>query len=108
MPADIPGDMLDEFFEEITDYLCGSSYKGVVVELSALDVIDAQLVASIESFVDVLRILGYPCAVSGILPQCAVVMSEMRFPLRPDINTEWLVEDAMKHLVTPAHRSFGS
>lgn len=108
MPEDLQGDVLDKFLEDVTDYIYGSSYKGLVVDLSALDVIDAGIVSSLECFIDVLRVLGYPCAVSGILPQCAAVMTEMRFPLRADINTEWLTEDAMKKLVTPAHRSFGS
>lgn len=106
VPESVEGKALDEFLEDVTSYVYECSYPGVVVDLSGLDMIDARIISSVENFMDVLRVLGYPCAVSGILPECAAVMAEMGFRFRTDVKTRWQAEDAVKRLVADTRDRF--
>ena len=74
--------------------------RGVVVDVTALDVIDSFVARSLRSIAITARLRGAETIVVGIQPDVAIAMVQFDLNLRP-LNTATNLDEALDHLNRP-------
>jgi rsbT antagonist protein RsbS len=85
--ASIQSDLTDaqvlEFRDEIADLVGSLRARGVVVDVSALDVIDSFIARALRSLAITVRLRGADTVIVGIQPEVAIAMVQFSMNLEP-------------------------
>jgi rsbT antagonist protein RsbS len=85
--ASIQSDLSDtevvELRQELADLVGRYRARGIVIDVSALDVIDSFVARSLRSIVLTARLRGAETVIVGIQPDVAIAMVQFRLNLKP-------------------------
>jgi rsbT antagonist protein RsbS len=85
--ASIQSDLSDSeilrFREELTERVGRERARGVIVDVSALDVIDSFVARSLQSLAESARLRGAETVIVGIRPDVAIALVHFNLDLRP-------------------------
>jgi len=80
---------------------------GVVVDVTALDVIDSFSTRTLRNLVDMLRLCGVETVIAGIQPSVAMAMVQLGLHM-PDVCTALDLDGALAYLRARPHRTVDS
>jgi rsbT antagonist protein RsbS len=95
--ADITDDSVMDFQNHLTERVAAMQARGVVVDVSALDVIDSFMARVLNDSARMLRLLGAEVVVCGMQPAVAMTLVEMGSKL-VDVATSFTLERALQQL----------
>lgn len=85
--ASIQSDLSDSelltFREELAERVGRERARGVIVDVSALDVIDSFFARSLQALASLARLRGADTVVVGIRPDVAIAIAQFNLDLRP-------------------------
>jgi rsbT antagonist protein RsbS len=85
--ASIQSDLSDpeilRFRDELIERVGRERARGVIVDVSALDVIDSFVARSLQSLAEVARLRGADTVIVGIRPDVAIALVQFNLDLRP-------------------------
>ena len=85
--ASIQSDLSDPeiliFRDELTERVGRERARGVIVDVSALDVIDSFVARSLQSLAEIARLRGAETVIVGIRPDVAIALVQFNLDLRP-------------------------
>jgi rsbT antagonist protein RsbS len=85
--ASIQSDLSDpeilRFRDELIERVGRERARGVIVDVSALDVIDSFVARSLQSLAEVARLRGAETVIVGIRPDVAIALVQFNLDLRP-------------------------
>jgi rsbT antagonist protein RsbS len=85
--ASIQSDLSDpeilRFRDELTERVGRERARGVIVDVSALDVIDSFVARSLQSLAEIARLRGAETVIVGIRPEVAIALVHFNLDLRP-------------------------
>jgi rsbT antagonist protein RsbS len=85
--ASIQSDLSDPqilaFRDELTERVGRERARGVIVDVSALDVIDSFVARSLQSLAEIVRLRGAETVIVGIRPDVAIALVQFNLDLRP-------------------------
>lgn len=96
--ADVSDDGVLEFQGELTRRVAEQQVLGVVIDISALDVVDSYMARVLNDTARMLRLLGASVVVCGVQPAVALTLVEMGSNL-VDVATAFNLERALVRLV---------
>jgi rsbT antagonist protein RsbS len=80
---------------------------GVVVDVTALDVIDSFSTRTLRNLVDMLRLIGVDTVIAGIQPGVAMAMVQLGLQM-PDVHTALDLDGGLAYLNARPHRAVDS
>ena len=92
--ADITDEGVMEFQDQLTERVAKMEARGVVVDVSALDVVDSFMARVLNDSARMLRLLGAEVVVCGLQPAVAMTLVEMGSKL-VDVQTSFTLERAL-------------
>lgn len=95
--ADIGDDSVMDFQAELSERAAATQARGVVIDVSALDLIDSFMARVLNDSARMLRLLGAEIVVCGIQPAVAMTLVEMGSKL-VDVPTTFTLERALARL----------
>jgi len=95
--ADITDDSVLEFQNDLTERVAAMQARGVVVDVSALDVVDTFMARVLNDSARMLRLLGADVVVCGMQPAVAMTLVEMGSKL-VSVTTSFTLERALQRL----------
>lgn len=95
--ADISDDSVMDFQAHLTEHAAATQARGVVIDVSALDLVDSFMARVLNDSARMLRLLGAEIVVCGIQPAVAMSLVEMGSRL-VDVPTTFTLERALKRL----------
>jgi rsbT antagonist protein RsbS len=95
--ADVNDDGVLEFQGQLTQRVAEQQVLGVVIDVSALDVVDSYMARVLNDTARMLRLLGASVVVCGIQPAVALTLVEMGRNL-VDVATAFNLERALVRL----------
>jgi rsbT antagonist protein RsbS len=95
--ADIDDEQVLEFQSELTERVSQGQVTGVVVDVSALDLVDSYMARVLNDTARMLRLLGAEVVVCGVRPAVALTLVEMGRDL-VDVPTAFNLERALARL----------
>lgn len=95
--ADVSDDSVMDFQAHLTERAAATQARGVVIDVSALDVIDSFMARVLNDSARMLRLLGAEIVVCGIQPAVALTLVEMGSRL-VDVPTTFTLERALRRL----------
>jgi len=95
--ADISDNSVMEFQGQLSERAAASQARGVVIDVSALDVIDSYMARVLNDSARMLRLLGAEVVVCGIQPAVAMTLVDMGSRL-VDVATTFTLERALTRL----------
>lgn len=85
--ASIQSDLSDpeilKFRDELIERVGRERARGVIVDVSALDVIDSFVARSLQSLAEIARLRGAETVIVGIRPDVAIALVHFNLDLRP-------------------------
>jgi rsbT antagonist protein RsbS len=85
--ASVQSDLSDpeilRFREELAERVGRERARGVIVDVSALDVIDSFVARSLQSLAEITRLRGAETVIVGIRPDVAIALVQFNLDLRP-------------------------
>lgn len=96
--AEVNDDGVVAFQSELTEYVVARQMRGVVVDVSALDVVDSYMARVLNDTARMLRLLGASVVICGVQPAVALTLVEMGRNL-VDVPTAFNLERALRRLV---------
>jgi rsbT antagonist protein RsbS len=95
--ASIQSDLSDReiltFRDELAERVGRERARGVIVDVSALDVIDSFVARSLQSLAVIVRLRGAETVIVGIRPDVAIALVQFNLDLRP-LKTALDLEEA--------------
>jgi rsbT antagonist protein RsbS len=95
--ASIQSDLSDSeiltFRDELAERVGRERARGVIVDVSALDVIDSFVARSLQSLAAIVRLRGAETVIVGIRPDVAIALVQFNLDLRP-LKTALDLEEA--------------
>jgi len=95
--ASIQSDLSDReiltFRDELAERVGRERARGVIVDVSALDVIDSFVARSLQSLAAIVRLRGAEAVIVGIRPDVAIALVQFNLDLRP-LKTALDLEEA--------------
>jgi rsbT antagonist protein RsbS len=92
------GDLLMTMLQEdVTKRVEGGSAKGLVIDVSGIQMMDSFMTRNIRDLALTARLMGVHTVVSGLRPAVAVTLIEMGLEI-PGIETTLNLERALEHL----------
>ena len=95
--ASIQSDLSDReiltFRDELAERVGRERARGVIVDVSALDVIDSFVARSLQSLAAIVRLRGAETVIVGIRPDVAIALVQFNLDLRP-LKTALDLEEA--------------
>lgn len=95
--ASIQSDLSDReiltFRDELAERVGRERARGVIVDVSALDVIDSFVARSLQSLAAIVRLRGAEAVIVGIRPDVAIALVRFNLDLRP-LKTALDLEEA--------------
>ncbi len=95
--ADINDDTMVDFQNDLTQHVAARDVKGIVIDVSALDIVDSFMARVLNDTASMLRLLGASVVVCGLQPAVALTLVEMGRNL-VDVPTAFNLENALKRL----------
>lgn len=95
--ADVNDDGVLQFQGDLTERVSAAQVKGVVIDISALDVVDSYMARVFNDTARMLRLLGACVVVCGVQPAVALTLVEMGRNL-VDVPTAFNLERALARL----------
>lgn len=95
--ADVNDDGVLQFQGDLTQRVAATQVKGVVIDISALDVVDSYMARVLNDTARMLRLLGASVVVCGVQPAVALTLVEMGRNL-VDVPTAFNLERALAKL----------
>lgn len=95
--ADLNDDTMVDFQNDLTQHVASRDVKGVVIDVSALDLVDSFMARVLNDTASMLRLLGASVVVCGLQPAVALTLVEMGRNL-VNVPTAFNLESALKHL----------
>jgi rsbT antagonist protein RsbS len=95
--GDINDDGVLEFQGDLTARVAAEEVRGVVIDISALDVVDSYMARVLNDTARMLRLLGACVVVCGVQPAVALTLVEMGSNL-VDVPTAFNLERALARL----------
>ena len=95
--ADIDDEGVLSFQSDLTERVAQDQVRGVVIDVSALDVVDSYMARVLNDTARMLRILGAGVVVCGVQPAVALTLVEMGRNL-VDVPTAFNLERALVRL----------
>jgi rsbT antagonist protein RsbS len=99
--ASIQSDLTDSQIlalrDDITDRVGRSRSRGVIVDVTALDVIDSFIARALRSIAITVRLRGADTVIVGIQPEVAIAMVQFNMNLHP-LRTAIDVDEALEML----------
>ncbi|PXW94340.1 rsbT antagonist protein RsbS [Sphaerotilus hippei] len=95
--ADVNDDGVLDFQDDVTNRVARDQVKGVVIDVSALDVVDSYMARVLNDTARMLRLLGASVVVCGVQPSVALTLVEMGRNL-VDVPTAFNLERALVRL----------
>lgn len=95
--ADVTDETVLEFQGDLTERVSAMQARGVVIDVSALDVVDSFMARVLNDSARMLRLLGAEVVVCGIQPAVALTLVEMGGRL-VDVVTSFTLERALVRL----------
>jgi rsbT antagonist protein RsbS len=102
MPEDPTDRELDAFQRELSERIGHRGATGVVIDVSAMMVLDSFATRMLETLAHVAALRGARAVVVGIQPDVALAMVQLGVTLG-SVDTARDLEDAMQHLHQDAH-----
>jgi rsbT antagonist protein RsbS len=99
LSADINDDGVMNFQNELTERVAAMQGRGVVIDVSALDIVDSFMARVLNDSARMLRLLGAEIVVCGIQPAVAMTLVEMGRNM-VGVPTAFTLEGALKRLDT--------
>ena len=97
LSADISDESVMDFQADLAERVAASQALGVVIDVSALDVVDSFMARVLNDSARMLRLLGAEIVVCGIQPAVAMTLVEMGSKL-VDVPTTFTLERALPRL----------
>jgi rsbT antagonist protein RsbS len=100
--TDLSDHQILELRDELAERVGGHRIRGVVIDVSALDVIDSFVARALQSINETLRLRGATTVIVGIQPEVAMAIVQFNLnlePLRPAVD----VDEALDQLRTAAN-----
>jgi len=69
------------FKEDLLEKICQPNSKGLVLDLTAIDVVDSFVTKALIDVGNLARLMGMPVVISGISPAIAITLVEMGLDL---------------------------
>jgi rsbT antagonist protein RsbS len=105
--ASIQSDLSDSeilrFRDDLADRVGNSRARGVIVDVTALDVIDSFVARSLRSLAVTARLRGAETVIVGIQPEVAIAMAHFDLNLAP-LRTALDLDEALAMLERLTHR----
>lgn len=95
--ADITDESVIDFQDDLTARAATMQARGVVIDVSALDVVDSFMARVLNDSARMLRLLGAEVVVCGVQPAVAMTLIEMGSHL-VDVRTTFTLERALVRL----------
>lgn len=95
--ADVNDDGVLDFQNDLTQRVADQQIQGVVIDVSALDVVDSYMARVLNDTARMLRLLGASVVVCGVQPAVALTLVEMGRNL-VDVPTAFNLERALRRL----------
>lgn len=95
--ADVNDDGVLDFQSDLTQRVADERVRGVVIDVSALDVVDSYMARVLNDTARMLRLLGASVVVCGVQPAVALTLVEMGRNL-VDVPTAFNLERALARL----------
>lgn len=86
-----------QYKDEILQKIVETKVKGLILDISAIDVVDSFLVRVISEIASSANLMGCPTVVSGMSPAVAITLAEMDLSLR-GVFTALDIEKSLKIL----------
>ncbi|RZS57162.1 STAS domain-containing protein [Sphaerotilus mobilis] len=97
LAADISDEDVMDFQTELGERAAAMQARGLVIDVSALDVIDSFMARVLNDIARMLRLLGAEVVVCGVQPAVAMTLVEMGSKL-VDVSTSFTLEGALRRL----------
>ncbi len=97
LAADISDEDVMDFQTELGERAAAMQARGLVIDVSALDVIDSFMARVLNDSARMLRLLGAEVVVCGVQPAVAMTLVEMGSKL-VDVATSFTLEGALRRL----------
>jgi rsbT antagonist protein RsbS len=104
--ADVNDDSVLDFQSDLTERVAADQVTGVVIDVSALDIIDSYMARVLNDTGRMLRLLGASVVVCGMRPAVALTLVEMGRNL-VDVSTAFNLERALVLLQTLMNEADG-
>lgn len=95
--ADVSDEGAMEFQADLTERVAATQARGVVIDVSSLDLVDSFMARVLNDCARMLRLLGAEVVVCGIQPAVALTLVEMGSRL-VDVPTTFTLERALQRL----------
>jgi rsbT antagonist protein RsbS len=95
--ADVNDDGVLDFQSDLTQRVADEQVRGVVIDVSALDVVDSYMARVLNDTARMLRLLGASVVLCGVQPAVALTLVEMGRNL-VDVPTAFNLERALARL----------
>lgn len=95
--ADVNDDGVLDFQSDLSTRVAADEVRGVVIDISALDVVDSYMARVLNDTARMLRLLGASVVVCGVQPAVALTLVEMGSNL-VDVPTAFNLERALARL----------
>lgn len=95
--AEVGDDAVQNFQTELTERVATQQITGVVLDVSALDIVDSYMARVLNDTARMLRLLGAAVVICGIQPAVALTLVEMGRDL-VDVPTAFNLERALQRL----------
>ncbi len=97
LSADISDEDVMDFQSDLAERAAAMQARGLVIDVSALDVIDSFMARVLNDSTRMLRLLGAEVVVCGVQPAVAMTLVEMGSKL-VDVATSFTLEGALRRL----------
>ena len=95
--GDVSDDGVLDFQGDLTEHVAQRQVRGVVIDISALDIVDSYMARVLNDTARMLRLLGAQVVVCGVQPAVALTLVEMGRNL-VDVPTAFNLERALARL----------
>lgn len=102
--ADIADDDVMVFQTELSERAAAMQARGVVIDVSAMDIVDSFMARVLNDSAAILRLLGAEVVICGVQPAVAMTLVEMGRGL-VDVATSFTLEGALARLDTLMERA---
>jgi rsbT antagonist protein RsbS len=93
----IADDVMAQLQEDVTQRIEGGRVKGVVIDVSGIEILDSYLTRNLRDLALTARLMGVCAVVSGLRPAVAITLIEMGLEI-PGVHTALNLERALEVL----------